>query len=177
MVTITISGTPGSGKSTVAQLLHEKIGLKYIYSGLIFRQFAEKYNMDLESFGKYCEKHEEVDKELDEKQVQILKKGNVILEGRLAGWLAYKNKIPAFKIAITADISTRAKRIVKREKGEIKQREKEILERERSENTRYKKYYNIDLKDFAIYDLILDSSDKNPEEIVSLILSKLNEKI
>ena len=54
--------------------------------------------MSLEKFGKYCEKNKEIDQELDNNQLNILKKGNVILEGRLAGWLAYKNKIPALKL-------------------------------------------------------------------------------
>ena len=57
MVTITISGTPGSGKSTVAKILEKKLGIKYIYSGLIFRQLAEEHNMELEKFGKYCEQN------------------------------------------------------------------------------------------------------------------------
>jgi predicted cytidylate kinase len=174
MVTITISGTPGSGKSTVAQLLHERLKIKYIYSGMLFRQSAEEHNMSLEEFGKYCEENPEVDKELDEKQIEILKKGDIILEGRLAGWLSYKNNIPAFKIAIKTDIKTRAERIVKREGGEVNQREKEIIERERSENTRYKKYYDIDLKDFSVYDLVIDSSNKTPEEIVNIIIEKIN---
>lgn len=173
MVTITISGNPGSGKSTVAQLLHEKLGIPYIYSGMLFRQSAEEHNMSLEDFGKYCEENPHVDKELDEKQIEILKKGDVLLEGRLAGWLAYKNKIPAIKIAITADIKTRAERIVKREKGDVEKRKKEIIERERSENARYKKYYDIDLKDFSVYDLVIDSSDKTPEEILSIIIEKM----
>ena len=65
MVTITVSGTPGSGKSTIAQLLHEKLGIKYVNSGMIFRDTAEKYKMSLEEFGKYCERNSKVDKELD----------------------------------------------------------------------------------------------------------------
>ena len=173
-MTITISGNPGSGKSTVAELLEKKLGIKYIYSGMIFRELAEKYNMTLEEFGKYCEDNRDIDKELDDRQLEILEKGNVILEGRLAGWLAHSNNISAFKVAIIADIDIRAKRIVKREKGSVETKKKEILERERSENTRYKKYYNVDLKDTSIYDIVIDSGDKTPEEIIDIIIQKLD---
>lgn len=173
MVTITISGTPGSGKSTVAVILEKKLGIKRIYSGMIFRENADKYKMSLEEFGKFCEKNSDIDKELDNRQLEILKKGEVILEGRLAGWLAYLNKIPAFKIIIDTDIETRAKRIVNREAGSVEKRKKEIIKREKSEILRYKKYYNIDLKDTSIYDLVIDSGDKTPEEIVDIILNKL----
>lgn len=174
MVTITISGTPGSGKSTVSKILEKKLGISYVYSGMIFRELAEEHSMELEEFGKYCEKNSKIDKKLDARQLEILKKGNVILEGRLAGWLAYQNNIPALKVAIDTDIETRARRIVNREKGCVEFRKKEILERERSEALRYKNYYNIDLKDKSIYDLVIDSGDKTPEEIVELIIEKIN---
>jgi predicted cytidylate kinase len=174
MVTITVSGNPGSGKSTVAKILEKKIGIKYVYSGMIFREMAKKYNMSLEDFGKYCEENSIIDKELDDKQIEILRKGNVILEGRLAGWLAHLYNIPAFKVAVIADLETRAQRIIKREKGSVEKRKKEILERERSEVLRYKNYYDINLKDTSIYDLVIDSGDKTPEEIVDIIIGKLD---
>jgi predicted cytidylate kinase len=174
MVTITISGTPGSGKSTVAKILEKKLGVKYIYSGLIFRQLAEEHNMELDKFGKFCERNSEIDKKLDDRQLEILKEGDVILEGRLAGWIAYKNNIPALKVSIDTDIETRAKRIVNREKGSVDFRKKEIIERERSEALRYKNYYGIDLKDKSIYDLLIDSKNISPEEIVEIIIQKIN---
>jgi predicted cytidylate kinase len=174
MVVITVSGTPGSGKSTAAQLLTDRTGIKYVYSGMIFRNLAKEYKMTLEEFGIYAEKNKDIDKELDVRQIEILKKGDVILEGRLSGWLAYKNNIPALKVLIEADIDIRASRIVNREEGSIDLRKKEIIERERSEQTRYKKYYDIDLKDRSIYDLVIDSGNKKPEEIVEMILEKLD---
>jgi len=173
MVTITISGNPGSGKSTVGKLLEKKIKIKYIYSGKIFREIAKKYHMSLEEFLIYCEKNKEIDQELDNRQLEILQKGNVILEGRLAGWIAHRNNIPALKIILKANIDTRAKRIVKREEGDIKKRKKEILDREKSEFNRYKKYYNIDLNDISIYDLIINSEGKTPEEIVDIIFDEI----
>lgn len=123
-MSITISGMPGSGKSTVAELLKDKLGLRYVYSGMIFRETAKKYNMSLEEFGKYCEKNSKIDKELDDRQLEILRKGGVILEGRLSGWLAHRNKIPAFKVSLVADLDTRAQRIVKREEGSIEKGKK-----------------------------------------------------
>ena len=173
MVIITISCTSGSGKSTVGQLLKEKLKMNYIYSGQIFRETAKKYKMSLEEFGKYCENNENIDKELDEKQLNILKKGDIILEGRLAGWIAHKNNIQGLKIMLNADFETRIKRIIEREDGEYNKRLREILEREKSEEKRYDKYYNIDIKDTSIYDLIIDSSNKKPEEIIEIIIQKI----
>ena len=174
MTIITISGTPGSGKSTVAQILEKKLGLRYIYSGEIFRKLAAKHEMSLEEFGRYCENNRDIDQELDNSQLEILRKGNVILEGRLSGWLAHKHNIQAVKIMIDADIQTRAKRIVKREGGDAEKRRQEILKREKSELLRYKQYYDIDLKNNSIYDIVIDSADKTAEEIADIILKKLD---
>jgi len=173
MTTITISGLPGTGKTTVATLLKQHLGLKYVYSGEIFRQLAQKHHMSLEEFGKYCESHRQIDEELDRYQLDILRKGNVIVEGRLSGWLAAQNQIPALKVLLQADIDIRASRIVKREQGDIKKRKKEILKREKSEATRYKNYYGIDVSDTLIYDVIIDSGDKTPKQIMQIILGHL----
>ena len=173
MTTITISGLPGTGKTTVAKLLENRLGLKYVYSGEIFRRLAKKYKMSLDEFGAYCERHQEIDEELDTYQLELLRKGNVIVEGRIAGWLAYRNNIAAVKVLLDAPLDVRATRIVKREKGEMEKRKKEIVKREQSEATRYKKYYHIDVHDNSIYDVVIDTADKSPEKIVDLIMQYL----
>jgi cytidylate kinase len=173
MITITISGLPGTGKTTVAKLLEKQLGIRYVYSGEIFREMAKKYKMSLEEFGKYCETHQEIDEKLDRYQLSILRKRNVIVEGRISGWLAYQNHIPAVKVLLDADINVRAGRIVKREQGNVEERKKEILTREKSEATRYKKYYGIDVRDTSIYDVIVDASEKTPEEIMKIIIEHL----
>jgi cytidylate kinase len=175
MTTITISGTPGSGKSTVADLLHERLNLPYVYSGMIFRETAQKHGMSLEEFSRYCENHSDIDRELDDRQVELLQQGNLILEGRLAGWLAYRHHLPAFKIMLEADSTLRAQRIVNREQGDVEERKREMLQREQSEKKRYETYYGIDLSDTTIYDLVIDTSDKTPEEIVEIIIQRLKD--
>jgi cytidylate kinase len=59
---------------------------------------------------------------------------------------------------------------VKREQGDIEKRKKEILKREKSEATRYKKYYGIDVSDTSIYDVIIDAGDKTPDQIMEIVL-------
>ncbi len=174
MPTITVSGTPGSGKTTIAELLHKKLGIPFVSSGMIFRELARKHGMNLADFSRYCEENEEIDKELDENQLELLRKGDIILEGRLAGWLAYKHGIPAFKIMIDADRRVRAERIVEREGGKVSQREREIMERENSEQRRYLNYYGFDIRDSSIYDLVIDSTDKKPDEIIEIIIQHLD---
>jgi CMP/dCMP kinase len=173
MTTITISGLPGTGKTTVARLLEKKLGIEYVYSGEIFREMAKKYKMSLEEFGEYCETHREIDEELDRYQLCVLRKGNVIVDGRISGWLAYQNHIPSLKVLLDADINVRVGRIMKREQGNVVERKKEILKREKSEATRYKKYYGIDVRDTSIFDVIIDASEKTPEEIMEIIVERL----
>ena len=76
---------------------------------------------------------------------------------------------------VNADLETRAGRIVKREEGDVKKRKQEILIREKSEAIRYKNYYNINLNDMSIYNIVIDSSSKSPEKIVDIIIQRINE--
>jgi len=175
MTTITVSGFPGSGTTTIAKLLEKKTGLTYVYSGDIFRNMAKKYGMPLEEFGRYCENHKEVDEGLDRYQLKILQKGNVILEGRISGWIAFRNNIVSLKVVLEADLKTRIGRVINREGGDFKKRKLEIVTREKSEAIRYKKFYDIDVCDTSIYDLVVDSSDKTPKEIVEIILKEFKE--
>ena len=176
MTIITISGLPGTGTTTIAKLLQKKTLLPYIYTGDIFRSLAKQYKMSLAEFGKYAETHPEIDQKLDAEQLTILQQGNIILEGRLAGWIAHQNQIPSHKIMLIADITIRAQRIVKREGGDVKKRAKEMIAREQSENKRYTKYYNINPNDLSIYEIIIDTGNLTPDQIVQKILDEIHKQ-
>jgi len=174
MMLIAISGTPGSGKTTVGKLLAKKLGLDFVSTGLIFRQMADERNMDLESFSKLAETDPAPDKELDSRQVKLAKKGNVVLEGRLSGLLP---EIKAdFRIWVDAEKRERARRIAHRDKKTIDDALKELGYREESERKRYSSYYKIDLDNKKPYDIIIDSTEKTPEESLGLILTMLKNK-
>jgi len=77
------------------------------------------------------------------------------------------------KVMIDAPLAVRAKRVAGREKKDTKAAEREISAREMSERVRYKALYGIDLTDRSVYDLIIDSSDKAPDQIVELVWSRV----
>lgn len=170
---ITISGPPGSGKTTVAKILSKKLGYKLISGGDIFRDMAKEHNMDLVEFSKYAENNWDVDREIDRRLIELAKENdNIILDSRLSGWLAYLNRIPAFKVYVNASLPVRIERIWRREGGSFEKVKEETVYREESEKLRYKKIYNIDFDDLSIYDLIVDSDNLTPEEITKIIMEE-----
>lgn len=176
MVTITVGGLPGSGTTTACRLLKERLGLDYVYAGQIFRDLAREHGMTLAAFGRYCEDHPEVDRELDARQLELMQSGDMIVEGRLSGWIAQENDIPALTVWLWAPVDVRAQRLVKREGGDPVERRQEMLDREFSEAKRYKSFYGMDIDDQTIYDLVIHTEDKPPERVVEIILNALEEK-
>lgn len=174
---ITIGGPPGSGKTTVARELAKDCNLFLITSGNVFREMAERRNMSLEDFGRYSESDERVDTELDELVVDEVKErckeSDVVVEGRLAAHMVERGGLAAFKVWIDAPLDVRTERISGREGKSKDEVEKEIIERERSERTRYEKIYGIALTDLAIYDLVIDSRDISPVQVVKIIREKV----
>lgn len=177
MVRVTVGGLPGSGTTTACRKLAEQLGLQYVYAGQIFRLLAKEHGMTLTEFGRYCEKNPEVDKELDRRQLEHLKKTNLLLEGRLSGWLAFEHGIPALKIWLDAPVDVRANRIVQREGGDLEEKKAEMLEREFSEAKRYRNYYGVDLDNRTFYDLVIETERKTPDQVVEEIVAALEEMV
>lgn len=172
---VTIGGPPGSGTTTVAKILEEILGLKHEYLGAIFREMAQEYGMSLEEFSTYAENHPEIDKELDRRAVEMARKGGIILEGRLAGWMVHRHGIRAFKIWIDADERERARRVVERDGGTIEENMVRMKVREESERRRYLEIYGIDISDLNIYDLVVDSTFISPQKVAEIIINKYKE--
>ncbi|MEM4397902.1 MAG: cytidylate kinase family protein, partial [Candidatus Woesearchaeota archaeon] len=82
----------------------------------------------------------------------------------------------AFKIFITADLKTRAKRILEREPENyknLKDAMQKIKQRELANKERWLKLYNIDFLKQKNYDLFLDTTNINQEEALKIVLKKI----
>lgn len=171
---MTVSGPPGSGKTTVATQLASAIGLKAFSAGDLFRGLAEENDLTLEELGSIAEQNWDIDRELDSRMVQVIRENEAgIFEGRLTGYLTYMHDIPSFKVYITAPFAVRVRRIMRRENKDRSTVERELATRERSEQKRYKHIYGFDIDDISIYDLKIDSSKKSPQRITEEICRRM----
>lgn len=187
---ITISGTPGSGKSTVAEMLAKKLEAERIYVGGIRRELAREKGMTLQELNEYALTHPETDVDVDKKaaaQARELGKKNktVIVEGRtqfhfLPESLKIYMKVKPEEGAkrIWKDLQNKATQ-EKRNEGNIPSFEamkKRIYEREEEDAARYQKYYHLDHRDESQYDLVIDTTSIIAEKAAEKILKFIKEQ-
>lgn len=173
---ITISGLSGCGKSTTAKALAEELGIKTIDIGTIFRALAARRGMSVGEFGRHVEANPDIDRELDQAMLKRARRSkNLILQGRLAGWMTHKHEVAAYRIWIAARAQTRAGRIAKREGIPFRRALRETTSRDRDNRRRYQKLYGLDLNDLTIYDAVIPTDSRTVAEVVSLILRKLHQ--
>lgn len=178
---ITITGDIASGKSTVTEELVKRLGYERYSNGKYFRKLAIEYGMDVTSFGKYVEKHPEIDKSIEEKTKEYaLNHDELIIDARLGFY-----SVPdSFKVYLKVDLDVGAKRAFEDSKrkdtenfSSIEMQKKDIETRYELENKRYKNIYGVDRSDLSQYDLVVDTTDKTYEETTELILDKYNDWI
>lgn len=169
---ITISGVPGSGKTTVARLLAERLGLPHVYAGDLYRQEAKRRGLSLEEFNRLSERDHSIDRRLDEQMAARARQGDVVLEGRLAGYLAAENRLDALKVWLDASDEVRAQRVAQREGADWRAVLDENRARHRSDSERYKTIYGYDLADTGVYDVVLSTDDRTPEALVEELVER-----
>ena len=168
---ITISGPPGSGKTTACSKLSEKLGLQAVVFGKIFRELAAEKNLSLVELGAIAEQDPSIDKMIDSRILEIAKANeNIILESRLSAYMCARNDIPALKIYIDVSPEVRMSRIGVREGETVEEACAKTVDRQKSEAKRYKMYYDIDIEDKSVYDLVINTDNLDPDQVVEKIL-------
>jgi cytidylate kinase len=174
---ISITGDLGSGKTTVAKLICEKLGIAYFSTGAIQRELASKLGVDTLSLNKITENDRKIDDMVDSALSQLNNTENpVVIDARM-GWFFIPS---SFKVYLHVDINIAAERVAKdmgrtsEKYNDISAAKKELLARKMSENKRFITLYNADCSLLDNYDLVIDSSSSTPAEIAELIISRYN---
>ena len=176
---ITISGKAGSGKSTVAKSISQKLNLRHYSIGDLMRAMAREKKISLLELNKLAEKDKSIDFELDDKLKELGKtKNDFVVDGRLTAFFIPNADVRVF---LDADDEVRAKRILKDKRqheksSDLKEMMESIKKREESEKIRYKQYYGVDYLNKRLYNFIIDTTDLKPQEVVDRICSFAKEK-
>ncbi|MFZ6035576.1 MAG: cytidylate kinase family protein [Patescibacteria group bacterium] len=184
---ISLSGKPGSGKSTIATRLAAELGFERIYIGGMRRAMARTKGMTLQEFNAWSETHPEGDKEFDAYITSVASgKDNIIIESRTA----FHFLPQSLKIFLDVSVEEGARRIwealqsgAKSDRNEAPavERYEDVLasvrDRLRSDALRYRKYYQIDIFDPAQYDLFLDTTQLTPEQEYRHVYTFVREKL
>lgn len=167
---IAITGDPGSGKSTFARAVSELTGYRLITTGNIFRTLAAEKGISLTELNEMAESQAEIDHLVDDFLKTLNdQKENLILDSRMA-WFFVDD---ALKIRLTVDLEVAVHRIFKdgaelREKfTDLKTAMDEVERRRKSEILRYKTLYGVDISAEDNFDLVINTSFKEPKDVTS----------
>ncbi|EKD46426.1 MAG: hypothetical protein ACD_67C00239G0003 [uncultured bacterium] len=177
---ISFNGQEGSGKSTIAKMVAEKLGFPRYYMGQMFRDMAAEKGMDLPEFRKICDVDPDFDKKVDDRVIKLSQEQDkFVIESRTA-WHFIPNSI---KIYLKVDSAVAAERIFKaisQDKNRINEDktldtveniQKSILRRRKEDSERYFTLYNIRQDDEKNYDFIIDTTNLPIEKVFSEVMN------
>jgi cytidylate kinase len=166
---ITVSGLHGTGKSTYAARIGTALKIRHISAGVLFRKIAREKNLSLEALGMKALEDDSIDRLVDERTVREAEKGDVVIDGQLAGWML--RDMSDLRIFLTAPESVRFERIAKRDKVSLQEAEAETRQRESIQIERYLRHYGFRVEDRSIYHLVLDTSIGSIEDTAKILVA------
>jgi cytidylate kinase len=172
-IKIAISGRSGCGNTTISKMAADRLGLRFI--NFTFRSLAQERGLDLKEVLDLAANDDSWDIEVDKRQVALaLEGGGCVLGSRLAIWMLKEADV---KVYIEASPEIRARRIVKREGGSLEEIAAFTAERDNQDHGRYLRIYNIDTDSYSFADLIINTDDLTPKQIVDKIVGKAEEAL
>ena len=178
---ITISGVPGSGKSSVAQELARRLDLKHYSIGDLRRRVARERGMTIDQYNRLGETTDETDREPDEYQARLgREEDDFVIDSRLGFHF-----IPqSFKVRLDVAPRVGAERIFDGRRGKQEaERQYQSVEavlranqaRKTSDRKRYQMYYGVICEEDRHYDLVVDTTEKTIDEVVGIIIREVQQ--
>lgn len=169
---IAISGDTGTGKTTLSKNLSKKLGWQTINGGEFFRAWHKEHHIPIEETDRVPI---ELDNQIDfDFQKEMKSESGVIFETRLAGFLARDIK-DVFKILCIADFEKAVARAGHRDKQDLKEAIKDAHFRSNSLKKKFQRLYGpANYLDPQYFDLVVDTTTKTPEEVLQIVLEKID---
>lgn len=179
---ITLSGKPGSGKSSTADKVAELLGYTRHSSGDMVRAILKKHHMTLEEYNKRAESNHDLDDEVDEQLRALRDKKDIVVDSRLGFYW-----IPeSFKVYLDLDLEIATARIFKdtvsnamrsavESASSLGDVTRQVRERMLTEQSRFRQLYGVDPYDKSHFDFIIDTSRQNPQSVAIAVFDAYRE--
>ncbi|MDB5224460.1 MAG: putative cytidylate kinase [Candidatus Adlerbacteria bacterium] len=173
---ITLSGLPGTGKSSTARGVADALHYTRFSSGDFMRQLGTDRGMTIDQMQLAAEADPSIDEAIDSALRAKNEESDLVIDSRIAfHWLP-----ESFKVLLTLDPKVAAHRTYKQihqsnerlnqEAADEAEIYKNILRRIESEKLRYKKLYNIDYPTPSDFDLVIDTENHPLSEVIAMVL-------
>ncbi len=179
---VTISGRIGSGATTLAKSLSERLGWNLLEGGALFEKIHKELKIGESQVGS---RPDHFDLEYEKRIKKILRdESHHVVQSHLAGYNAQGIE-GVFKILVMCEDDKgndrpeiRIDRIVNRDRKSVEEAKEEVLEREKEHLTKFRRLYaNSDPNwvywDKKYYDLVINTFDHNKEQTFHTALSAL----
>ncbi|MGC9156588.1 MAG: AAA family ATPase [Candidatus Micrarchaeia archaeon] len=181
MEPVLISGLPASGKTTLAEKLAKKLGLKTASGSQILIELAKEHGYkpatanwwDTPDGMKFLHErasNPEYDMEVDKRLIEIASKGDVVITSYTLPWLTDFG----IKIWLEASPEERAKRLAQRDGLSLEEAKEIIKQRDIENKDLYEKLYGIHLgSDFSPFHIVLDVNRLSADEVAKNVIEKI----
>ena len=174
---MTISGLPGSGKSTVAKGVAENLGFRHYSTGNIQRELAKERGLSITEWGEREAADKSFDEMIDNKTKEIAEREEDMV---MDSWLAPHFVKDAFKIFLECREEERARRRLyhKRKEERFESMEdtlRDMRERVESNRQRWLRFYGYDFLDKGNYDVVVDTTKLDSSEVIEKVTKLIEE--
>lgn len=170
---ITISGKPGSGKSSTADRVAELLGYTRYSSGDMVRRILAKQQITLADYNARADTDHSLDEQIDEQLRALRNHNDIVVDSRLGFYW-----IPeSFKVYLDLDIDVATARIFSdatsnagrtgtgEGSGGLANVAVQVRERVENEQHRFRALYHVDPYSPVHFDLIIDTSRHSPQTV------------
>ncbi|NIZ18786.1 AAA family ATPase [Spirochaetales bacterium BR151] len=165
---IAMSGRSGCGNTTAGRIVAERLGIVHV--NYTFRNLAKDKGVSFNELRNMAQENDEIDKELDRRQLELAIAQSCVLSSRLAIWML---PVADLKIFLNIPLDERTRRIAQREGGDLQTKIAETQQRDALDQQRYYRIYGIDMNRFDGADIIINSGRLNAEQVADIIISAI----